>query len=126
MRILLVVAVLMFVSGCGSEEPAPSVPNDGKLRPPPSGEKVTEAAACNALSDAHSDALLSLGCVGTVRACPTLVRLQSGGDCLQYDQGSLNGCVEHIQKQTTCSDLAAAVEECIVYSYADSAPAGCP
>lgn len=125
MRILLIAAMLMLVSGCG-DEPAPSEPADGKVRPPPSGEKITEAAACNAFSDAHSKALLALSCVGTARTCPTLLRLQSGANCLQYDKGSLDGCVTHINEQTTCADLGDAVNDCIVYSYADSAPAGCP
>jgi hypothetical protein len=128
MRILLAAAALMLlVSGCGSVEPEPEKPSDdGKLRPPPNGVRTTETAACNALSAAHSKTLLGIGCVGTTRDCPSWVRTQSGADCLQYDQGSLEGCIAHIKEQTTCADLAASVDECIVYAYADSGPAGCP
>jgi len=125
MRFLLA-AALLFVSGCGPYDLTPSQPNDGKLRPPPSGERMAEASACSALSDAHSKALLGAGCVGTVRTCPTLLRLQSGAECLQYDKGSLDGCIAHINEQTMCSDIAGAIDDCIVYAYADSAPAGCP
>ncbi len=127
MRILLAVAALMLlVSGCGSDESEPDPPSDGKIRPPPNGVRTTETAACNALSDAHSDTLLGIGCVGTTRDCPSWVRTQSGGECLQYDQGSLDGCVAHLKAQTTCADLAASIDECIVFAYAGSGPAGCP
>jgi hypothetical protein len=125
MRILFAAAALLFVSGCGSDE-MPSTPDDGKIRPPPSGERTTEAAACSALSDTHSKALLSVGCVGTARACPGLLRTQSGAECLEYDKGSVDGCVAHIKAQTTCSDLGVAVEACVVFAYDGSAPAGCP
>ncbi|MBK9263504.1 MAG: hypothetical protein IPM54_27320 [Polyangiaceae bacterium] len=126
MRILLAAAALLFASGCGSEETPPEQPSDGKIRPPPSGERMTEAAACAALSDAHLDKLLAVGCAGTSRTCPTLLRSQSGTECVEYDKGSLDGCVAHIDAQATCSEVAASIDDCIVYAYADSAPAGCP
>ena len=125
MRILLV-AALLLVSGCGSDEVVPT-PSDGKVRPPPSGERMLEDAACTALSDAHSKALLTVGCVGTSPACPSLLRAQQGGvACLEYDKGSLDGCIAHVNAQMTCDDLSTAITACIVYAYADSAPAGCP
>jgi hypothetical protein len=125
MRILIVAAALLFVSGCGADE-TPSTPSDGKIRPPPSGERTTEAIACDAFSDAHSKALLTVGCAGTSRTCPSLLRTQSGADCLEYDKGSLDGCIAHINAQTTCSDLAVAIDVCVVHAYGESAPAGCP
>lgn len=125
MRIVSTALVVFFLSGCGADE-TPSTPDDGKIRPPPSGERTTEALACSALVDAHSKTLLAVGCVGTARSCPSLVRSQSGADCLQYDKGSLDACVAHINAQMACEDIGAAVDACIVYAYADSAPAGCP
>ncbi len=124
MRILLV-AALLVVSGCGPDE-VPAPPDDGKIRPPPSGERVSEDVACTAFSDAHSKALLAKGCVGTGSTCPSLLRVQSKADCLEYDKGSLDGCIQHINMQTTCDGISAALNACIVYAYADSAPAGCP
>lgn len=127
MRILLVAAALLLASGCGSDEakPAPTT-DDGKLRPPPSGERMTEAAACDALSDAHSKMMLAVGCAGTSRTCPTLLRSQSASECVEYDKGSLDACIAHIEAQTTCPDVASSLDECIVYAYPESAPAGCP
>jgi hypothetical protein len=125
MRILFAAVALLFVSGCGSDQ-VPTTPEDGKIRPPPSGERTAESVACDALSNAFSKALLSVGCAGTLRTCPTLLRTQSGAECLEYDKGSLDGCIEHLQAQTTCSDLAAAIDVCVVFSYGESAPAGCP
>jgi hypothetical protein len=125
MRILLAAAVLLLVPGCGTEDP-PLEPSDGKIRPPPSGERLMEAPACAALSDAHSKMMLSVGCAGTTRTCPTLLRAQSGSECAEYDKGSLDGCITHIQAQTTCPEVAASLDECIVYAYPASAPAGCP
>lgn len=126
MRILLTAAVFLFVSGCGADE-VPVTPNDGKIRPPPSGVRTTEAIACSALSDAHSKTLLTVGCVGTSATCPGLLRTQqSGATCLEYDKGSLDGCITHIKAQTACPDIATALGACIVYAYEGSAPAGCP
>lgn len=125
MRILFAAVALLFVSGCGSDE-IPSTPDDGKIRPPPSGERTTEPAACSALSDAHSKALLSIGCAGTSRTCPSLLRTQSGAECLEYDKGSLDGCIAHLNAQTTCPDLAKAIDVCVVFAYEGSTPAGCP
>jgi len=125
MRILFVAVTLLGVSGCGADETLPT-PSDGKIRPPPNGEHIAEAVACKALSDAHSKTLLTVGCAGTARSCPGLLRTQSGADCLEYDKGSLDGCVAHIESQMACADVNAAIEACIVFAYAESAPAGCP
>jgi hypothetical protein len=125
MRILLAATALLLASGCGSEE-APPEPDDGKLRPPPTGERMTEGAACAALSDAHTKQMLSVGCAGTTRTCPSLLRIQSGSDCVEYDKGSLDACIAFINDQPTCSEVAASIDECIVYAYPASAPAGCP
>lgn len=127
-RILPIFAFGLFMLGCGADEPTSPTPppNDGKLHPTPSGERIAEAAACSALADAHSKTLLAVGCVGTTQSCPTLLRLQSGSDCLQYDKGSLDGCVAHIKEQTMCMAINASVNECVVFSYAGSAPTGCP
>lgn len=125
MRILFVAAALICISGCGPDETTPA-PSDGKIRPAPNGEHIAEAAACKAFSDAHSKKLLAVGCVGTAPSCPGLLRTQSGADCLEYDKGSLDGCIAHIDAQTDCAGINAAIVNCVVYAYAESAPAGCP
>lgn len=125
MRIWFVAATLLCISGCGVDETTPA-PSDGKIRPPPNGVHIAEAVTCKALADAHSQKLLAVGCVGTAPACPGLLRTQSGIDCLEYDQGSLDGCIAHIESQMVCADVNAAIVNCIVHAYAESAPAGCP
>lgn len=125
MRIPFVAVALLCFSGCGADETTPT-PSDGKIRPPPNGVHIAEAVACKALSDAHSQTLLTVGCAGTARSCPGLVRAQSGADCLEYDQGSLDACVAHIKSQDACMDINAALDVCIVFAYEGTAPAGCP
>lgn len=101
---------------------------DGKVHPSPSGVHTSEAAACTALIDAYAAARQTLGCtVGTMRTCPSFLQAQVGGTpCLEYDQGSVDGCIAYYGEQTSCDELAAAAEVCIVTSYPGTEPDGCP
>ncbi|HSN97930.1 MAG TPA: hypothetical protein VLS89_06515 [Candidatus Nanopelagicales bacterium] len=126
--------LLALVGACGGDDDGassgdpPADAGDGKLRPPGNGVRTTEAAACDALYDGYESARQSLGCtVSTSRTCPSLLRAQVGGTaCLEYDQGSVSGCVAHYGDQTDCSALAAAQDDCVVTAFAGSDPAGCP
>jgi hypothetical protein len=115
--------VFPFLMGCSDEAPTP---DDGKFHPPPSGEHTTEALACKALVDAHSAHLLSIGCAGTSRTCPGFLRAEFGVDCQEYDKGSVDGCVAYYQSQTTCQDLSAALDICVITAYPGTTSAGCP
>jgi len=123
-KTLLALLLLTLPLGC-SDEPAPE-PSDGKYHPPPSGEHTTEKLACDALVDTHQKRLLEIGCVGTSRTCPEFLRTQFSGDCLEYDKGSVDGCLAYINEKTACADINAALDGCVITSYPDTAPAGCP
>jgi hypothetical protein len=109
-----------------SDDPSAAPPDDGKYRPPGNGQRTTEALACQALVDSHSQTLLTLGCAGTSRTCPSFLRAEFGADCLEYDKGSVDGCVAYYESKTTCADLATALDACVITDFEGSAPAGCP
>jgi len=123
-----VLALSLLLAACGTEDPEPTPePDDGKYRPPPSGERTTEASACNTLVDAHGDRMLSLGCAGTSRTCPAFLRAQfEGVACMEYDKGSVDGCLEFYATKTTCPELSAALETCVITAYEGSMSANCP
>jgi hypothetical protein len=141
MRLLLVLAPglalatslsLLLAPGCGSETgsgtttgDAPDA-DDGKVHPPGNGKPTSEAAACNALIDAQSQRYMALGCASTTRVCPDFVRSQSGVECLQYDEGAVQGCAKLYADATTCKAVAEAAGVCVVATIAGSAPNGCP
>ncbi|MDC3957989.1 hypothetical protein KEG38_29300 [Polyangium jinanense] len=128
MRELRVAIVLsMLLAACGGDDlDLTPLPNDGKFRPPASGERTTEADACNTLVDAHSDRMIALGCVGSSRTCPGFLRAEFSAECLQYDKGSVDGCLEFYASKTTCQDLVPALEGCVITAYEGTTPAGCP
>ncbi|MDI3287522.1 hypothetical protein [Polyangium sp. 15x6] len=128
MRELRVAIVLsMLLAACGGDDiDLTPLPDDGRFRPPASGERTTEDDACNTLIDAHSDRMLSLGCVGSSRTCPGFLRAEFSAECLQYDKGSVDGCLEFYKAKATCEDLIPALEGCVITAYTDTAPAGCP
>ena len=72
------------------------------------------------------DEVLAQGCVGTSPTCPSFLRTEFSADCLQYDKGSVDGCLAFYKTKTTCEDLRKALDECVITAYTDSAPAGCP
>jgi hypothetical protein len=131
---LATMAALLTTPGCGSDETRvtagttgePMDAGDGRYHPPPNGEHVTEDAACSALEDAQESKVQSLQCPITTRTCPSLLRVEFGVACLEYDQGSVQGCVDYYKSKTTCDDLAVAIKDCVVTQYAGSEPKGCP
>ena len=133
-RAVLLAAVLLSLpacfAACGSGGStgagAGGSSGDGKVHPPGNGVATSEADACSALTDAASSLALSLGCLSTTQTCPDFLRSEFVTSCLQYDQGSVQGCVTYYGMQTTCADLATAVDDCAVTPIAGSAPNGCP
>lgn len=100
---------------------------DGKYRPAGNGVHQAEADACDALSKAQDARSQAMACTTTLRPCPTLVLVMVGGTaCLEYDQGSVQGCVDYYNEQMSCDALATAIDTCVVTTFADSAPNGCP
>jgi hypothetical protein len=117
--------------GCGSGDSGSttsSTPDasDGRYHPATDGVAMTEADACSALSSARQAKAKDLQCSATVRPCPTFLRAQfPGDDCVEYDHGSVQGCIAYYDAKTSCDDLAAAVTDCAVAPIAGSHSAGC-
>ncbi|UQA56410.1 hypothetical protein [Polyangium aurulentum] len=122
------ISLLVSLLACGSDEGPNDDPDagDGKYRPPPSGVHTTEDAACKTLLDAHSKQMLTLGCAGTSPVCPNYLRVEYGGvKCMEYDKGSVDGCLAYFQMQSTCDALGDALADCLITAYPGTEPAGC-
>lgn len=100
--------------------------DDGKYHPPGNGKPMSEADACSALSGAMDADHSALSCPSTTRPCPQLLRVEFTTSCLQYDQGSVQGCVDYFAAAQTCDALNAAIAACVVIPIDGSAPKGCP
>ena len=121
----------LLLPACGADSTSGSTgdpPNadDGKFHPPGNGTPVSETAACTMLTDAQSKQFMMLGCASTTRVCPDFLRSQSATECLQYDEGSVNGCLQFYSDAKTCKDLSTAAGKCVVATITGSAPKGCP
>ena len=121
----------LLSSGCGADTTSgttgdPPDADDGKFHPPGNGMPVSEAVACTSLTDAQTQHFMALGCASTTRVCPDFLRTQSGTECLQYDQGAVNGCLQFYSDAKTCMELSTAAGTCVVATIASSAPKGCP
>jgi hypothetical protein len=110
---------------CGSGGGGAGGGDDGKFHPATDGQPVTEPVACGALIDAIQAKFQALSCVGTTRQCPEFLRAEFGS-CLEYDQGTVQGCVAYYAKQTSCADLESAIDACAVEPIDGSAGKGCP
>lgn len=115
-----------LAASCTTEtvESDPEDADDGKVHPPPNGVHITEQQACTALQDAIQAQALTLGCSTTVRPCPTYLRAQFQTACMEYDEGSVTGCVAYYQSVSSCAELDPTI--CVVIPYPGTEPAGCP
>lgn len=98
--------------------------DDGRLRPEPNGVHISEADACDQLRGALATKVQELACTKTLRACPNFLRATYGAECAEFDQGSVQGCVDHWNGIFNCSILDE--DDCVVTHYPETAPAGCP
>lgn len=127
MRVALAPLLALFLLAPAACSGGDDTQGDGKVHPEGDGVRQSEADACAALSAGIDAAYGKLGCVATSQLCPSLIEVTvSGATCLQYDQGSVRGCVAYFGEQTSCDALTAAIGNCVPASFADSAPAGCP
>jgi hypothetical protein len=97
---------------------------DPRIFPDPNGVPLAEADACNALQPLVQQKALELQCSKTVRPCPDFLRVQYQTTCVQYDQGTVNGCVAHFEGIQDCGALVEG--NCVLETFAGSEPAGCP
>ena len=121
---------------CGLLAPAcssnpDSTPNSAGTDNPPlipqkNGVRMSESDACDALQGAYQQAVPSLQCTATAASCPDFIRAKVEGavPCLQYDQGTIQGCAEYYATYASCSDLDC--RPCEIAYFQSSAPDGCP
>lgn len=84
---------------------------------------MKEADACAALQKAEDDRRATLGCGAVTRpSCPGYLR-KGNEACLQYDQGTVQGCVDFIKGLATCDAVSTA--QCVVKALPGTAPNGC-
>lgn len=120
--LLLLTLVLATACGDSGDSSEPDA-GDGKLHPEPNGVHVTEDQACVTMQETFQDQAVALGCSSTVRPCPQLLRVQFTTACMEYDEGSVQGCVAFYESQTSCERLV--LEDCVVTAYPGTEPAGC-
>lgn len=125
--------LVLLTLGCGSDDAEfggsgdGGGASDGKYHPmTESGVRTTEDLACQRLIDSAGDKLLALGCPGTSPICPDFLRSQFSTACLEYDEGTVTGCVDYIKGKKTCDAVRTALTECALTPFAGSEPAGCP
>ncbi len=100
---------------------------DGKYHPAPNGTRISEMEACERLKTALEQRATKLNfkCTATtLPICPNLLRRIFNPACMEYDEGSVDGCVEFYGELLECSELNG--EGCMVTPYPGSEPAGCP
>ena len=132
LRLVLAAPLFLLASpGCGSETGSGSTgslpdADDGKIRPAGNGKPISEDAACKALTDAQAQRSTALKCSSTGRVCPDFLRAQSAVECLQYDEGAVQGCIQLYNDAATCDAARDASDICVVATIGGSAPKGCP
>ena len=127
-----VLAMALTFTGCGDGGSGGSgggssttTSTDGKYRPAADGTHVTEKAACDALVSKQEKKLLALKCVGTGQTCPGFLRSEFQTACMEYDGGSVAGCIAYYDQQSSCAALKTAIDACLVTPYPGTEPAGC-
>jgi hypothetical protein len=123
-RLIGLLLVTVTVAACSVEQTMQPM-NDGKYHPTANGKAESEADACTALSAAIDMDRSNLSCVGTSPTCPSLVQAGSGQTCAQYDQGTIQGCVDYFAKATTCQDISTRIDDCVFVAISGSAGKGC-
>jgi hypothetical protein len=124
-------SLLLSLFGCGSDGSTATTggaggADDGRYHPAGNGVHIAEAEACDTLRQAQSQKLQGMTCTGTSRPCPTLLRAQFSTECMEYDQGSVQGCVDYYNETTTCQALVDAIDKCAVTPFRGTEPKGCP
>lgn len=98
---------------------------DDNVYPPGNGVHVAEASACDALLAGYDQRRQLLNCTGTVPICPSLLRSKSGAQCLLWDEGSVEGCIDFYEEAKTCEALRDHFDRCVPDFVEGSGGAGC-
>ena len=132
-KIAFVALAFAWLGACGDEDmgstfqPSTVSASSGagaKEVPPPNGVKISEKEACELLLEAFSEGRTKACGTSTLPACPQFLRSQYQPNCMQYDEGSVNGCVSYFKMLKVCDDFVAT--DCGLTTYPDTAPMGCP
>lgn len=123
LRFALVLLTPLALLACGSGSDTNSSgaggDDDGRYHPPSNGQHQAEADACAAIRDGFDAKFQAMSCVGTKQAnCPDLLQAQFGTGCHEYDQGTVQGCIDYYGEQTSCDALRTAFQQCAVLAYA--------
>ena len=118
----LLLASSTSCSGGETESEGPA--DDGKFHPDPNGVRLSETEACDTVKAALQDRALALGCATTIRACPNFLRVHYQPDCMEYDQGTVQGCAAYFAALSECSELVD--DSCVLEPFPGSEPSGCP
>lgn len=100
---------LWLVTGCISD---PAVEADvpasqGITQPDGSGgAKLTAAEACDRITNARAAAATKLGCDDPGDECPKYLFVAGAAPCTQYDEGSVDACVDVIERYGACKDFS--------------------
>jgi len=113
-------------SGPGGGSSTTGDSGDGKYHPEPNGTHISETAACAMLVKRQETRLLALSCVGTGQTCPSFLRAQFTTACMEYDKGSVEGCLAYYDQQSSCAAVRASFDNCVITPYPGTEPAGCP
>ncbi len=88
----------------------------GAFQPKANGQRTDGAAACAAITAAEDARRSSLSCGSVQRpACPEYIRPAGGADCYEYDQGTVDACVEYYGGVQSCAAFASS--PCVVTAY---------
>lgn len=87
-------------------------------QPKGNGQAVSEGEACERIIGALDAHALELGCAITHPLCPQYLRQSTGGACYDYDEGTIDSCVDFIGKYQSCEDFRR--RPCIVTYLDDS------
>lgn len=110
----LAAACALVLSCSGVEDNAETEPSaPGVIQPEDGGDAIGEAAACERLAEAQSDALDRLDCEDVQPVdCPSYVRPAGSLACRLFSEDSVDACVDVIDGYERCEDFATSA--CVV------------
>ena len=130
--LFLVLLITMLAIGCGETPPeskfgvtsaSTGTGETYKLKPPTNGDYISEMEACQKLLAAFTNQKSQICGQATAPTCPQFLRGQYDPDCMFYDAGTVQGCVDYYKGLKLCADFVAT--DCFVTGYPETAPAGC-
>jgi len=121
------------VVGCGSDDTQAATSSgaggggDGKYHPKTNGMHASEDSACQMLTSAYAARFAQLSCGPlTSSGCPYSLRAEFMTACMEYDLGSVQGCVGYYNQQPSCDALKQSLADCVITPYPGTEPKGCP